>query len=328
MGMFYNDDGKPKGLFGGIIDFAKSDYATGLAGSLSRGQGLGQAHMFGSGYEKSIKDEKFRKHQQTKLDAFHKEIAQDKAAQAERDSTITNALKIKKLGEEVKKRTFRGVDGKHYYEGGEAVLPGVQAQMPTQPQRRIVKGNDGFNYYGDDGSRVLPDVQAQEKPKDDKAFANITNLRKQFENGNKSFISMRDAFGRIMSTTKEPSPAGDLSLIYNFMKINDPASVVRESEFAMGAAAGNYGQRIKGMVGRITSGERLTPDQRADFISTAQKLYQSHEKTYQNRVDEFSRIAQSFDYDPSQVIIDHRGNVKAAQPENTPPKTINFEDLN
>ena len=163
MGMFYNDDGKPKGLFGGIIDFAKSDYATGLAGSLSRGQGLGQAHMFGSGYEKSIKDEKFRKHQQTKLDAFHKEIAQDKAAQAERDSTITNALKIKKLGEEVKKRTFRGVDGKHYYEGGEAVLPGVQAQMPTQPQRRIVKGNDGFNYYGDDGSRVLPDVQAAPK---------------------------------------------------------------------------------------------------------------------------------------------------------------------
>ena len=295
MGMFYNDDGKPKGLFGGVIDFAKSDYGTGLAGSLSRGQGLGQAHMFGSGYEKSIKDEKFRRHQQAKLDAFHKEIAEDKADRAERDSKITNMVKIQALNKEVKKRTFRGVDGKHYYEGGEA---------------------------------VLPNVQAQEKPKDDKAFANIANLRKQFENGSGEFIKSRDAYSRIQASATDPSAAGDLALIFNYMKVLDPGSTVREGEFATAQSAAGVSERVRGLYNSISNGQRLTVEQRQDFLKRAGMLFTKQSNSYQNRVDEFSRITTSFGYDPSQVIIDHRGNVKAAQPENTPPKTINFEDLN
>lgn len=41
---------------------------------------------------------------------------------------------------------------------------------PPAPERKIIKGADGFQYYQDDGSRVLPDVQLPEKPK----FSTVT----------------------------------------------------------------------------------------------------------------------------------------------------------
>ena len=94
-------------------------------------------------------------------------------------------------------------------------------------------------------------------------------LRKEFLTQSKEYQKVRDSYTRVVGSTMDPSPAGDLSLIFNYMKMLDPGSVVRESEFATAAATGSYGQRIQASVQRVLSGERLASKMRADFVGKA-----------------------------------------------------------
>ena len=98
----------------------------------------------------------------------------------------------------------------------------------------------------------------------------------------KEFDKVTQAYGRIAASSIEPSAAGDLSLIFNYMKMLDPGSVVRESEFRSAAAAGNYGERLKGFMENLAKGTLLTAVQRADFVDRATRLYKAAENGYDN----------------------------------------------
>jgi hypothetical protein len=57
-------------------------------------------------------------------------------------------------------------------------------------------------------------------------------LRDDFLKGSKVFVDTKDAYTRIQDSASDPSAAGDLALIFNYMKMLDPGSTVREGEFA------------------------------------------------------------------------------------------------
>ena len=82
------------------------------------------------------------------------------------------------------------------------------------------------------------------------------------------------------------------------MKMLDPESVVRESEFATAAQAGSYGTRIQALVNRAVSGEMLAESQRADFVSRSNSLYGQASQTHRKRKAEFTKKAKQFDIDP------------------------------
>ncbi|MEM8882399.1 MAG: hypothetical protein AAGC82_17565, partial [Pseudomonadota bacterium] len=80
--------------------------------------------------------------------------------------------------------------------------------------------------------RMSAEIEQLENPQPD--FSDRQGLRKEFigQTTVKDFRKQAEAFGRIDASAFEPSPAGDLALIFNYMKVLDPGSVVRESEFA------------------------------------------------------------------------------------------------
>ena len=88
----------------------------------------------------------------------------------------------------------------------------------------------------------------------------------------------------MLDLAAKPSPANDMALIYSFAKINDPNSVVRESEFASAAKVGTYGQAVQVAANKVANGEMLTPAQRADFLNAAGNQYQSSETQWVNGV--------------------------------------------
>lgn len=101
----------------------------------------------------------------------------------------------------------------------------------------------------------------------------------------KDFQKQAGAYTRVVQSAKNPSGAGDLALIFNFMKVLDPGSVVRESEFATAAGARaeltraeESGEVIPAIVAqamqRFKEGTRLLPEQRQDFVKRAGMLYQ------------------------------------------------------
>jgi hypothetical protein len=138
--------------------------------------------------------------------------------------------------------------------------------------------------------------------KGDNQFDKEDKLRKEFEKGTKDFIKVRDAFGRIQASASDPSAAGDLALIFNFMKVLDPGSTVREGEFATAASAAGVDQRLRAQYNKVIEGTRLGNTQREDFVNRAQKLYGSQLNQYQSHEDYYRGLAETYNLNPENVV--------------------------
>lgn len=90
-----------------------------------------------------------------------------------------------------------------------------------------------------------------------------------------AFLEQRAAFGRIKASITDPSSAGDMALIFNFMKLLDPASTVREGEFATAQNAGGVPDIVLTAYNNmLRNGERLDPERREDFATRSAALYE------------------------------------------------------
>lgn len=132
-----------------------------------------------------------------------------------------------------------------------------------------------------------------------------SNLRKEWTGlpTTKATQEVSSAYNKIQNAASDPSAAGDLSLLYGFNKLLDPGSAVKEQEFANAAAAGSVDSRIRGQWQKVISGQRLSPEQRADFIKQSNALY-SAQLEAQNTVDgQYTALAQRYGVDPSVVMM-------------------------
>jgi len=100
-----------------------------------------------------------------------------------------------------------------------------------------------------------------------------TKFRKEYNDQTKPFQEVKSAYGRVLSS--EDTAVGDLSLIFGYMKMLDPGSVVREGEFATAQNATGVPERIQNIYNKVVSGERLNASQRNSFKGQAKKLYES-----------------------------------------------------
>tara|TARA_R110002153_G_scaffold59161_2_gene161702 strand:- start:2025 stop:3536 length:1512 start_codon:yes stop_codon:yes gene_type:complete len=134
----------------------------------------------------------------------------------------------------------------------------------------------------------------------------VSAARKEFAGipAVKSFGQQTSAYGRVLASAKDPSAAGDLALIFNFMKVLDPGSTVREGEFATAQNAGGVDQRVVSLYNSITTGERLSPAQRDDFANRATRLYSDAELQYDNISRQYSTFAEQAGLPVDQVIPD------------------------
>ena len=135
-------------------------------------------------------------------------------------------------------------------------------------------------------------------------FKDASAFRKEFTSLNriKNFSDVTEAYTRIVKSASNPSPAGDLALIFNYMKVLDPSSVVRESEFAAAARAGSFGDRIQAAAEQLKEGTLLAPDQRADFVSRATNLYRGTEEQARPLYTKYANIAKARGFDPDKVL--------------------------
>jgi hypothetical protein len=176
-------------------------------------------------------------------------------------------------------------------------------------QRRIVQGPGGKPFY-EDGTPVLPKVEWPE-PSPFKDFTDQVKtggqVRKEFQDITKPYRAVRDSYNRIQASATNPSPAGDLAMIFNYMKMLDPGSVVRESEFATAATAKPLLERLGisfDAVSAVWEGKKLTPEQRNDFLSRAQKLYSVQSDQYSKTADQYRELAKRYNLDPSNIVLD------------------------
>ena len=133
-----------------------------------------------------------------------------------------------------------------------------------------------------------------------------TRLRGQYEQNPaiKNAYTIANQLQTVRAAASQSDAASDLSLIYAYMKILDPNSVVRESEFATAEKARGVPDDIRNLYNRVLKGTRLTPEQRTQFLATATRVGQQARAGLKMQNDRYAKIAGQMGVDPSLVVFD------------------------
>ncbi len=82
---------------------------------------------------------------------------------------------------------------------------------------------------------------------------------------------IKEAYDKINAAS--PSAAGDMGLVFGYMKLLDPNSTVRETEYANASNTTGPAGKMAQLWNKVKDGQILTPQQRAQFRSEAAKIY-------------------------------------------------------
>lgn len=125
----------------------------------------------------------------------------------------------------------------------------------------------------------------------------------------KNAQTLTEGVGKMRTAVQDPSPAGDLQLVFSYMKILDPTSAVRETEFANAQNAAAVPDRVRNTWNKILRGQRLTPEQRADFLNQGVSMVKSQRSLSAPVLEQYRRLATKGGLDPEDVVLDPFGTM-------------------
>jgi hypothetical protein len=85
---------------------------------------------------------------------------------------------------------------------------------------------------------------------------------------------------------------GDVALIFEFMKMLDPTSTVREGEFATAKETGGVPESIRNTYNQLLSGAFLQPGQRQEFLAIAGDIFTSQLEQFNTEYKTYASIAE------------------------------------
>ena len=113
------------------------------------------------------------------------------------------------------------------------------------------------------------------------------------------------AFNNLLAAANEDSAAGDVAFIFEFMRMVDPNSVVKEGEFQLAEDASPLMLKLDKLFNKAKTGERLLPSQRDEFLSTAASILDKSINIYKDTESEYKRIAGNIfkDSDVNNIVV-------------------------
>jgi hypothetical protein len=236
-----------------------------------------------------------------------------------RESPVAAAMRTQELaagrermGEERKQAQARTEKQQQFEADKQALMAaGKTSEQAEAALRTGAKYGDLFMSPAEQSREKLGFAQLgveREKAKrtdtDKPRFGEVSSLRKEFNTESRPYKTINDALRNIeaLGAKTNPTPQDDQALIYQFVKAQDPTSVVRESEYANAANAIALTDRITSYAQRLQTGQKLTPTQRADMVRTARSLREEAMNQYRTLADSYESLANSFNMDPKSIV--------------------------
>jgi len=119
------------------------------------------------------------------------------------------------------------------------------------------------------------------------------------------FVVVRDNYERVKAGAKSKTGIGDLAVIFAYMKVLDPTSVVRETEYKNASEAIGKIPLLSATPKRWLQGDKLTPEGRAGFLREIEALYRAKLTSHQRAVSYYEEIARDLGIDPKLVLRDY-----------------------
>mgnify|MGYP003632859673 FL=1 len=152
------------------------------------------------------------------------------------------------------------------------------------------------------GAKARKTRTAQSDAPDDKTFERSGKLRAEITKLSTEFRKTENAYARIQASAQDPSAAGDMALIFNYMKMLDPGSTVREGEFATAQQADGVDGRVINAYNQALNGQRLNDAQRTDFMGRSKMIFDKGKTLNDTRTEGVLKFADKFGIDRTMVV--------------------------
>lgn len=118
--------------------------------------------------------------------------------------------------------------------------------------------------------------------------------------------SVRKVQGNVAKLTESlagsPSPKKDIAAIFEFMKILDPTSTVREGEYATVENARSWPEQIRAKWNKATDGVKLTPEDRVDLKEAAYGAARGQIQGSAPSIRQYLRIESQLGAPPGSIV--------------------------
>lgn len=292
-------------------------FGPGLLGLATGGtagyKAAGETHKEASALQKEARDRASKKKERTADTAYKEMLSLGKLAEGTAqmdkqnfDSRVKEIeLKNTMLDQTLKNiENVNGKDSAKYKEAQEAVnkLKGIDADIFKSGIGEIKDVELGQMKIESDEKRTGMAAQAKKVAQVKSQNKDTMALRKEYNSRPivKQFNEV-DASMRKMSQLGD-TPAGDLSMIFAYMKMLDENSVVREGEQTLAIRTASIPDRIWNAYEQLKTGQKLNPTQRKQFREEAYGLYSAKKSQLSEVQDEFSHIANNQGIDSSLIF--------------------------
>jgi len=136
----------------------------------------------------------------------------------------------------------------------------------------------------------------------EKTFAQEEKIRKEWQGRSKMYGELQGTFNNIKASADTGNGPGDIALITSFMKMLDPGSVVRETEFATARDTAGLFTQLQNRLEKAKNGQLLNPTQRAEYVALSQKYLDSAQKKANQEKKDLGIVVKNYKLNPENVF--------------------------
>jgi hypothetical protein len=155
-----------------------------------------------------------------------------------------------------------------------------------------------------------------------KKFDQEEKIRREWQARSKVYSELGSTFSNIQASAGAKTGPGDIALITGFMKMLDPGSVVRETEFATARDTAGLFDRLANQAQKLQSGQIFSLDskQRQEYVTLARQYLDAAQKKADQEKRDLGVVVKNYALNPENVfgIRPAEPSPAAAQPANIP----------
>lgn len=148
----------------------------------------------------------------------------------------------------------------------------------------------------------------------EKKFAQEEKIRKEWQGRSKVYNELQGTYSNIESSSVAGTGAGDIALITSFMKMLDPGSVVRETEFATARDTAGLFTQLENRLQKAKDGQLLKPDQRKQYVDLAKQYLDAAQKKAEQEKKDLNIVVRNYRLNP-QNVFGETGAMPDQQPQ-------------
>jgi hypothetical protein len=117
-----------------------------------------------------------------------------------------------------------------------------------------------------------------------------------------NYLAAQLNYDKVVTASKIGSAAGDLALVYAYMKMLDPNAAVMHDDYANAQNTAGVPDRIRNVFNNIKNGETLSVTQRREMVEAAGQQFTTYQTNARPMYDFYTNIARSQGLDPTLVL--------------------------